>query len=256
MNNYFVLFIYCNDRRIVMKKIIPFKKQVYFENHVQEITSISLEHTLTPNKNNFIKGEFIISGEYRIADTSTNTDPFEFYIPCDIEVHERYKTDKVQINIDDFYYEIIDSNVLEVNIDVLLDKLEEEEVVINEIPMNYVTVEEFDKDMEEEVLERVDCEDVLNKYDEEVEIKMEDNHTKDEERCIEDETYTNSIFNSFNDSEDEYRTYKVYIVREGDSLEQILLKYQINKDELEKYNDLKDINVGDKIIIPYLYENN
>ena len=78
---------------------------------------------------------------------------------------------------------------------------------------------------------------------------------KDEDRCIEEE-YSNSIFNSFNDNEDEYRTYKVYIVREGDSLEQILLKYQINKEELQKYNDLTEINIGDKIIIPYMYENN
>ena len=141
-----------------MKKIIPFKKQVYFQNHVQEITSISLEHTLTPTENNFIKGDFIISGEYRITDTSMNTEPFEFNIPCDIELNERYKTDRVQINIDDFYYEIIDSNVLEVNIDVLLDKLEEEELIINEIPMNYVSVEEFDKDIEEDVEEDVEIE--------------------------------------------------------------------------------------------------
>ena len=243
-----------------MKKIIPFKKQVYFENHVQEVTSISLEHTLTPTKNNFIKGEFIISGEYRITDISMNTDSFEFNIPCDIELNERYKIDKVQINIDDFYYEIIDSNVLEVNIDVLLDKLEEEELIINEIPMKYVSVEEFDKDMEDKIEEREDCENAVNKNtkDEELEkpvLRKEFNNMNSEERCIEEEN-TNSIFNSFGDSEDEYRTYKVYIVREGDSLEQVMLKYQISKEELEKYNNLMDFNIGDKIIIPYLYENN
>lgn len=240
---------------MVMKKIVPFKKQVYFENHVQEITSISLEHTLIPDENNFIKGDFIINGEYRMTDTSINTENFEFFIPCEIELHERYKIDKVQINIDDFYYEIIDSNVLEVNIDVLLDKLEEEELVINEIPMQYVTVEEFDKDMEEVTTRgEYECVEMEDNIEEE-KFKLEENKNKLEDRCIEEE-YSNSIFSSFNDNEDEYRTYKVYIVREGDSLEQILLKYQINKEELQKYNDLTDIGIGDKIIIPHLYENN
>ena len=45
-------------------------------------------------------------------------------------------------------------------------------------------------------------------------------------------------------------------IREGDSLEQIISKYQITREELEKYNDLKELSIGDKIIIPYLYENN
>ena len=71
-----------------MKKIIPFKKQVYFKTNVEEITSISLEHTLTPNSANSIKGEFVISGDYKMTNTSVSTDPFEFNIPCDIELNE------------------------------------------------------------------------------------------------------------------------------------------------------------------------
>ena len=126
--------------------------------------------------------------------------------------------------------------------------------------MKYVSVEEFNKDMDEEKEERGDCENMANKNNkdeetEKIEFRKENDNMNQEERCIEEEN-DNSIFNSFSENEDEYRTYKVYIVREGDSLEQILLKYQINKEELEKYNDLTDFNIGDKIIIPYLYENN
>ena len=49
---------------------------------------------------------------------------------------------------------------------------------------------------------------------------------------------------------EEYRTYKVYIVREGDTLESIVQRYGISREELEQYNDLNEINLGDKIIIP------
>ena len=47
-----------------------------------------------------------------------------------------------------------------------------------------------------------------------------------------------------------YRTYKVYIVRDGDTLESILDKFNITKEKLEDYNDLSSITVGLKIIIP------
>ena len=253
-----------------MKKIIPFKKQVYFNNNVGEITSISLEHTLTPASNNMIKGEFIISGEYKMTEVSTVTDPFEFNIPCDIELHERYNIDKVIINIDDFYYEIIDSKILEVNIDVLLDKLEEEQIkIINEIPMKYTSMEELELDLEQESEE---TEDVLSEQstleecdyssirmdnieEKEMASKMDIDLNETKERCIEEE-YTQSIFSSIGNDKEEYRTYKVYIVREGDSLEQIMTKYNIVREELEKYNDLKEITIGDKIIIPYFYEEN
>lgn len=245
-----------------MKKIIPFKKQIYFNSNVGEITSISLEHTLSPASNNLIKGDFIISGEYKMTESSVSTDPFEFYLPCDIELHERYKTDKVQINIDDFYYEVIDSKILEVNIDVLLDKLEED-VIINEIPMKYVHMDELEKDLEviENPREEIEYkkEEKVNKVmKEEIkeDIKQEKIENKGGERCVEEEEYTKSIFSNFGSTEEEYRTYRVYIVREGDSLEQIIAKYAINKEELEKYNDLKELSIGDKIIIPYFYEDN
>ena len=112
-----------------MKKIIPFKKQIYFKTNVGEITSISLEHTLSPISDTTIKGDFIITGDYKMTETSVTTDPFEFNIPCEIELNENYNLDKVQINIDDFYYEVIDSKILEVNIDVLIDKLEEKDII-------------------------------------------------------------------------------------------------------------------------------
>ena len=57
--------------------------------------------------------------------------------------------------------------------------------------------------------------------------------------------------NIFTFTEEEvYATYKVYIVRDGDTVENILEKYQITKEILSEYNDLENIKIGDKLVIP------
>ena len=60
---------------------------------------------------------------------------------------------------------------------------------------------------------------------------------------------TNNIIN-----EEIYHIYKVYIFREGDTLESICNKYNVDMDTLSQYNDLNNIKVGDKLIIPPLDE--
>ena len=52
------------------------------------------------------------------------------------------------------------------------------------------------------------------------------------------------------DTKETYTTYKVYIVRENDSLETIIEKYDTTRDALSMYNDLSELKVGDKIMIP------
>ena len=55
---------------------------------------------------------------------------------------------------------------------------------------------------------------------------------------------------------DTYTTYKVYIVEDSDTIESICSKYNITKEELEKYNDLENMKTKDKIIIPYIFNEN
>ena len=52
------------------------------------------------------------------------------------------------------------------------------------------------------------------------------------------------------DTKETYATYKIYIVRENDSLETILEKYDTTRDALSMYNDLSELKIGDKIMIP------
>ncbi len=109
-----------------MEKIIPFKKDIEFES-ISEIKSISLEHTLS-NKDNLISGSFIISGTYKMTEVSLNIDEFNFNLPFKISIDSKYDTENIQLDINDFYYEVIDSKILSVSIEVKIDNLKEKEV--------------------------------------------------------------------------------------------------------------------------------
>ena len=50
--------------------------------------------------------------------------------------------------------------------------------------------------------------------------------------------------------EKEYSIYRVYTVKEDDTLDLIYDKFNTNKETLMDYNDLDNISVGSKIIIP------
>ena len=74
------------------------------------------------------------------------------------------------------------------------------------------------------------------------------------ERCLDKEEIS-SVFNNVS-SVDTYATYNVYIVRDGDTIESIIDKYGIDIEELKKYNDISELKLGDKLIIPNNYERN
>ncbi len=108
--------------------------------------------------------------------------------------------------------------------------------------------------------ERVNIGDNLDLLDEMLgnkkEEKMVDNKKDDidiENNNINTNTDVN-IFNGFNEKE-EYVTYHVYPVTENDSLEKIMEKYDVTKEELSKYNNIEDIKTGDKLIIPAVKKN-
>lgn len=227
-----------------MKKIVPFKKDLIFKTNVAEITSISLEHNLSLKENNFVSGSFIITGDYKISDTSINTEHFNFDLPFDINIDDKYKTDNIVVDIDDFYYEIIDNKKLNVNIDVLLDKLEEKPLI---------------EETEEKELEEVRCveEEFPFKEIEEIvplEVNKKDD-VKDElfEEIKEDKKVekilVSSIFDNFGDNET-FSSYYIYFFRENDTVESVMQKYNITKENLSLYNNLNELKIGDKLIIP------
>ena len=198
-----------------MKKTVPLKKELPFKTNVSQIVSISLDDDLKL-EDSTVKGCLHISGSYKMNDVSVNTEEFNFDIPVDIELSDRYILDDLNITVDDFYYELIDNNILSINVEIGLDNLTEH-------PIKY----------EEEVVEKVDAREDVEVIDDMVENKP-------------------ALFDNFNN--DEYCSYKVYMVKENDTIESIMSYYKVSRDMLEQYNDLSDIKIGDKLIIPYVFD--
>ena len=252
-----------------MKKIIPYKKEVIFKTNISEITSISLENHLTIDNLN-IKGEFIVSGEYKISDNSKTLENFNLQLPFEIILDEIYDTSKAIVDIDDFYYEIIDEKILSISIDVLIDKLSEilikEELPVQERQIDIIEelYEEQNNEIKEAVIEEnkidrcIEEEDILpgekeNKKMEENNIQEEINKSDLNDKIEINKSDLNNKINSLfsNIGEDNmYVSYNVYIIREGDTIEEIINKYNVSEEELKKYNDLSNLKLGDKIIIP------
>lgn len=227
-----------------MKKIIPFKKEILFKTNLEEITSISLEHTLHVENETLITGEFIVSGEYKIADSSINTETFSYNLPFDIHMDDHYLLDHVTLDINDFYYEILNNHSLVVNIEVCIDKLQEKPLVVHKeehVILEEPPKEETRKESEEEVIP------IPVVTEEPVVPVIEPEEKQAEKRNVDTVT---SLFGNLKEEAETYTTYHVHIVREGDNLEGILLKYNVTKEEVEVYNDLENLKLGDKLIIP------
>ena len=206
-----------------MKKLIPFQKELIFKNYVHEITSISLEHNLKLKEKNQISGEFIISGTYKMTEASINVDPFEYKIPFDISIDKKYDATNIEVDINDFYYELINNETLSVNIEIIIDGLEEKEEPT--VPKEK-TITQNDKEIKEEIREE----------------------TQTIEQTANDEEITKSIFENLDENE-RYSVYKVHVITENDTIDSILQKYGITKETLETYNDLNDMQIGNKLII-------
>lgn len=211
-----------------MKKIVPFKKNIEFDSNIAEISSISLEHTLKLKEENLVSGEFIISGTYKMTEASLNVDPFEYKLPFDISIDKKYDTKNIDVDINDFYYEVVNNEILSINIEVSLDGLEEKE----EVRMTEEKIETLEENEDKDTQETQT-------------VSKQEN-----EEVSRDESTTKSIFENLDENE-RYAIYKVHVVTENDTTESIMNKYTITKEELEAYNDLSDLKIGDKLIIPY-----
>lgn len=237
-----------------MKQIIPFKKELPFKTKVSDITSISLERELEVLEEGVITGTFHISGDYKMNEGSINREEFSFDLPFDITLDPRYDVKSVKSDIEDFYYDVINESILKVNIDLFVEaeyltidnetkELKEEKDIIH---VDDIQDDEF---INENILD-IDTENtmpIINK-DDDLEEKIEEIIDDDRELDISADLFSNL------DNTETYSTYYVYIVKEEDTIDKILVKYGINKEDFESYNDIVDIKPGDKVIIPKISE--
>ena len=219
-----------------MKKIISFEKKLEFPSMVGEITSISLDHTLEFKSPTLIEGAFLITGTYKLTEASCIEDNFNFKVPTEIMLTENIDITTGKITVDDFFYEIENDESLVCHIDVLVEGLEE--IFIEEQPL---------QEVERQIEEIRECDGDENK---EIEIphkeQREDVKEEIEELVLEEQ----SLFSNLKDDEDTFTTYSIYIIRQDETIQTVLEKYKITKEELEEYNDLSNITEGSKVIIP------
>lgn len=246
-----------------MKKTISFSKELEFPTMIGEIVEISLDDNLKFIDSCNVKGSFFINGAYKMTEASRLKEGFSFNVPVEIALTQDLEIDTCEISISDFTYEIVNENILKCNIDVLVegveaidiseeveelnaenkdrecdgDKEENKEIEIPVKDRNIETLEAEELDIKEEI-------EIPEKYNiESKDIpKLKENNTE--------EKITNSLFLNLTDEDDSFSTYSIYIVREDDSLEKIVEKYKVTKEQIEEYNDLSNISLNSKIIIP------
>ena len=223
-----------------MKKIVPFTKELVFKNGISEITSIALDNTLKLDKN-LVTGEFIISGTYKMIGGDLEEE-FKYNIPSFVTIDTKYDTTNCQVSIDDFSYEIINEEKLRVNISLMLDDLDIKEDEIEEIKVDNRVDKEYLM-LDNNINDNIDVISSKNENDTNINNNINVNNTKK----IEKELFTP-------DDTLEYSIYRVYTMKDDDTLEYIYEKYNVNKEILAMYNDLDNLKFGSKIIIPSVDE--
>lgn len=268
-----------------MKRTIPFTKTITFRTMIAEITDIEVKHTLSLTKDNEIEGDILVDGTYKMTDASQIEEEFHYKLPFMIELDSKYDTKNIEIVISDFYFEIINEEDLKINVEIDINGLEEkelkQEIISSKISLDETNeIEELELSKKELVRDGNTEESIpipmeINEITEKLEFGIEnplDKLAKEIEEDLKEEevilktnysissnslennnpksTSVSSIFSSISSGEETFSTYHVYIVRESDTIESIMDKYKTTRDELQNYNDLNDIKVGSKLIIP------
>lgn len=270
-----------------MKKVVPFTKTITFRTMIAEITDIEVSHTLKLKENYEVEGDILVDGTYKMTDASQIAEEFHYKLPFMIDIDSKYDLEDLEITIGDFYFEIINEEDLKINVEIDIDGIKEkkEEIVNTSISLEDTEILEVEenniKDLLvrnnnmndipipieiEELSEKIELQsETINPLDKlvteiEADIKNEPNFLMNYNKSTyqnneikqENSTSSNvgSIFSSLASNEETFSTYYVYIVRETDTLDGIVDKYKTTKEQLQDYNDLTDVKVGSKLIIP------
>ncbi len=180
-----------------MRQTLTFNKEIEVNNKISSITSISLDHHEDITKEE-INGEFIITGELKEHNDTTETIPFSYNLPYTCILPVDVINDTVKVEITDFKYNFKET-ILKVEIEYLItgDELER----LEPIPILEPVIEE------DPVIETI---------------------------------------------ENEFIIYHIHIIKENEKLEEIIKEYNTTIDNIKEYNDINNIKIGDKLIIPEL----
>lgn len=268
-----------------MKQIVTLEKEIAFKTMVGEISSISLEPDLAFINDSEIEGNLIISGTYKMTEASTIEEEFSYKVPVEIMLTTALEEETRKVDINNFTYAIVNEEALSITVELLIEGLEKIEVEDEEVEEVIEPKEEVSDDVREIKDENIrESENVEDNTKEEIEVLTTDEEKeeepvnleeklpsleevpvmKEEEKVTEpvmkedtsNKQVMDSIFSAFANTEETYSTYSVYILREDDNLEEVIAKYNTNREVLSEYNDLDNLKVGSKLIIPTSVESN
>ena len=229
-----------------MKKIIAIDKSLEFPTMIGEVSAISLEKNINFIDEENIEGELFVNGKYKLTEASRLEEDFSYKIPVEIALTDKLDIEKSKIEITDFFYEIEEDNLLchiELTIEgeIIEDNNREcdGDVTEKEIEIPVLEKEELHEEIKEEIIE---------------ESRDEEEIDDDKEEIEEDKEVTDSLFINLSEENETYGTFVVYIVRQNESINTIVEKYNTSIEEIEKYNDISNINIGTKLIIPVTNE--
>jgi len=197
------------------------------------------ENKMKVNIDLYIDGE-----EAPIESIEVNEEPVEVIETPLADIREENNEEKVEdtneLNNDDndIYEEkeVIDDN----------DMIEEGEIDMNNQNDEVNYMDNIKDTMENDIKRESDLvKEFIYNQEEDEGINLSSNNIEN------DNDNDNNILNNLNDEEN-YVTYKVYRVVDGDTIDSILTKYKVTKEELLCYNEnITEVKVGDKLIIPF-----
>lgn len=268
-----------------MKQIVTLEKEIAFKTMVGEISSISLEPDLAFINDSEIEGNLIISGTYKMTEASTIEEEFSYKVPVEIMLTTALEEETRKVDINNFTYAIVNEEALSIIVELLIEGLEKIEVEEEEVEEVIEPKEEVSADVREVKDENIrESENVEDNTKEEIEVLTTDEEKEEEPVSLEEKLPSleevpvmkeeekvtepamkedtsnkqvmDSIFSAFANTEETYSTYSVYILREDDNLEEVIAKYNTNREVLSEYNDLDNLKVGSKLIIPTSVDSN
>lgn len=226
-----------------MNQKIEFKKDCMLKTYVSSITDISLTHDYKI-LDDTIEGYFDVTGSYKVTMSSVETEDFMFTIPFTIALSSLIDKDTIDLKLSDFNYSV-EKDVL--HLKMFLD-MDYQEIEIKEDTKDN---EEIDN-MINDLIDKESTTDIKSPSEFHNEVMLDNVLDSKEEVSTKEkvsEKNFNTIFNEVKESN--FSKYKVYIMRSEDTLESILVKYNVTMDEIKEYNDIDNINIGSKIVIPY-----
>ena len=211
-----------------MQKKVTFDKKIEFPTMIGEISAISLDQELEFIDNTSITGNLLLTGKYKLTEASRVEEDFSYKIPVEIALTKEVDKDTGNIEISDFSYDLENGNELICFIELLISG--------------------------EDISEERECDGDVSEKEIEIPI-LEDNEEDREEVESEDQTVNETdLFSDLEEDNETYGTFVVYMIRQDETINTILEKYNTTLEEIVKYNEIKDLKVGTKLIIPLLNE--